>query len=69
MRDGLAVLTLSGPGNDNALSLETLEQLADEAERLAADEPVRMIAITGAGRASSAPAPTCRGCGSCRAAR
>ena len=28
VRDGLAVLTLSGPGNDNALSLETLQQLA-----------------------------------------
>lgn len=49
VRDGLAVLTLSGPGNDNALSLETLEQLADGAERAAADQAVRMIAITGAG--------------------
>ena len=49
VRDGLAVLTLRGPGGDNALSLETLEQLADEAERAAADESVRMIAITGAG--------------------
>jgi len=49
VRDGLAVLTLSGPGNDNALSLETLQQLADEAERLAADEQVRVLAITGAG--------------------
>jgi enoyl-CoA hydratase len=49
VRDGLAVLTLAGPGNDNALSLDTLEQLADEAERLAAVEAVRVIAITGAG--------------------
>ena len=44
---------------ENTLSLETLEQLADEAERLAADEEVRLVAITGARRAgSSLPAPT-----------
>jgi enoyl-CoA hydratase len=49
LRDGLAVLTLRGPGGDNPLSLETLEQLADRAEQLAADERVRVIAITGAG--------------------
>jgi len=49
VRDGLAVLTLRGQGGDNALALETLEQLADEVERLAADESVRMIAITGSG--------------------
>jgi enoyl-CoA hydratase/carnithine racemase len=47
--DGLAVLTLRGPGGENALALETIEQLADEAERLAGDKSVRMIAITGAG--------------------
>ncbi len=49
LRDGLAVLTLRGPGDDNALALETMEQLAERAEQLAADERVRMIAITGAG--------------------
>ena len=38
-----------GANDENALSLETLEALADAAERLAADEGVRMIAITGAG--------------------
>jgi enoyl-CoA hydratase len=47
--DGLALLTLNGPGGDNALSLETIEQLAEAAERLAADESVRVIGITGAG--------------------
>jgi enoyl-CoA hydratase len=47
--DGLAVLTLRGPGGENALALETIEQLADEAERLAGDQSVRVIAITGAG--------------------
>jgi hypothetical protein len=49
VRDGLAVLMLRGQGGENALALETLEQLADEVERLAADESVRMIAITGSG--------------------
>src|SRR3954453_8305302 len=49
VRDGLAVLTLRGQGGENALGLETLEQLADEGERLAADDSVRMIAITGSG--------------------
>ena len=49
VRDGLAVLTLRGGTGDNPLSLEVLEQLADEAERLAADEQVRVLAITGAG--------------------
>jgi enoyl-CoA hydratase/carnithine racemase len=49
LRGGLAVLTLRGPGGDNALSLETMEQLADRAEQLAGEPRVRMIAITGAG--------------------
>ena len=49
VRDGLVVLTLRGQGGENALALETLEQLADDVERLAVDESVRMIAITGSG--------------------
>jgi enoyl-CoA hydratase/carnithine racemase len=49
VKDGLAVLTLRGHGGENALALETLEQLADEVERLSGDQAVRMIAITGAG--------------------
>jgi len=48
VREGLGILTLKGPA-DNALSLETLEQLAAEAEQLALDETIRVIAITGAG--------------------
>jgi enoyl-CoA hydratase/carnithine racemase len=48
VRAGLGVLTLRG-GGDNALSLETLEQLADAAEALAADAAVRLVAVTGAG--------------------
>ena len=38
-------------GGENALSLETLEQLADAAEALAADPAVRMVAVTGGGHA------------------
>jgi len=49
VRGALGVLVLTGANDENALSLETLEALADEAERLAADEDVRMIAITGSG--------------------
>jgi enoyl-CoA hydratase len=48
VRAGLGVLTLRG-GGENALSLETLEQLADAAEALAADANVRLVAVTGAG--------------------
>jgi enoyl-CoA hydratase len=47
-RAGLGVLTLRG-GGENALSLETLEQLAAAAEALAADPAVRLVAVTGSG--------------------
>jgi enoyl-CoA hydratase len=45
----LAVLTLHGATRDNTLTLETLEELAAAAERLARDPGVRLVAITGAG--------------------
>ena len=45
---GLGLVTFRG-GRENALSLETLEQLADTAEALAADESVRLIALRGGG--------------------
>jgi len=48
IRDGLGLLTLKGP-SDNALALETLEDLATQAEQLALDERVRVIGIIGAG--------------------
>jgi enoyl-CoA hydratase len=48
VRAGLGVLTLRG-GGENALSLETLEQLADAAEALAAEPAVRLVAVTGSG--------------------
>lgn len=53
-RGPLGLLTLRGA--DNALALETLESLAAEAERLADDESVWLVAITGAGRIFSAGA-------------
>ena len=49
MRRGLALLTLRGGTPENTLALETLEELAAAVEELAADEEVRLIAITGAG--------------------
>jgi len=49
LRGGLGVLTIRG-GRENRLSLEALESLADEVERLAADSDVRVVAIIGAGR-------------------
>jgi enoyl-CoA hydratase/carnithine racemase len=48
VRAGLGLITLRG-GGQNALSLETLEGLADAAEAMTADEAVRLVAITGAG--------------------
>jgi enoyl-CoA hydratase/carnithine racemase len=49
VRGALGLLVLSSTNGENSLSLETLEALADEAEKLAADEVVRVIANTGAG--------------------
>ncbi len=46
-RNGFAVVTLRG--HDNVLGLDTLERLASVCEELAADEDVRLVAITGAG--------------------
>lgn len=48
LRGGLGLITFRG-GRENALSLETLEQLAETAEALAADESVRLVALRGGG--------------------
>jgi enoyl-CoA hydratase len=48
VRGALALLTLRGRG-ENPLSLETLEQLAEAAEAAAADDAVRLVAVTGSG--------------------
>ena len=49
VRRGLALLTLRGGTPENTLALETLEELAAAVEEYAADDDVRLIAITGAG--------------------
>ena len=49
VRHGLGLLTLRGGTPENTLALETLEELAASVEELAADEQVRLVAITGAG--------------------
>jgi len=49
VRRGLAMITLRGGTPENTLALETLEDLAAAVEELAADESVRLVAITGAG--------------------
>lgn len=49
VRRGLGLLTLRGGTPENTLALETLESLADAVEELAANEDVRLVAITGAG--------------------
>ena len=48
LHGSLGLLTIRG-GRENRLSLEALESLADEVERLAAEPGVRVVAITGAG--------------------
>lgn len=49
--DGVATLTLNRPRQYNALSRALLDALHAELDRLAADESVRVVIVTGAGRA------------------
>jgi len=49
--DGVAVLTLNRPQAMNALSRELLNVLARAIDELGADEQVRVLILTGAGRA------------------
>ena len=49
--DGVALLTLNRPHAMNALSRELLDELARAIDALAADERVRVLILTGAGRA------------------
>jgi enoyl-CoA hydratase len=49
--NGLATVTLNRPRSLNALSRELLDRLAETIARLAADESVRVMILTGAGRA------------------
>jgi enoyl-CoA hydratase/carnithine racemase len=49
--DGVATLTLNRPRQYNALSRALLEALHGELDRIAADQSVRVVIVTGAGRA------------------
>lgn len=49
--DGVATVTLNRPEKRNALSLELRDELADTFERLAGDESVAVVVVTGAGTA------------------
>jgi enoyl-CoA hydratase len=49
--DGLAVLTMNRPRAMNALSRQLRQALADAIDRLEADPGVRVLILTGAGRA------------------
>jgi enoyl-CoA hydratase len=49
--DGVAVLTLNRPQAMNALSRELLDRLARTIDELGTDERVRVLILTGAGRA------------------
>ena len=51
---GYAVLTLNRPQAMNALSQALMTALAEAVDRLAADPAVRVLILTGAGRAFSA---------------
>ena len=59
---GVARLTLSRPAKHNVLSGEMCDELAAAAAGLGADAGVRVVVLTGAGRAS-APAAISTGCG------
>ncbi len=55
-RDGYAVVTLDRPDKYNALNLALLRELAGALERAEADDAVRVVVLTGAGRAFCAGA-------------
>ena len=47
---GVATLTLNLPEKHNVLGQQTIADLADAAEKLAADNSVRVVILTGAGK-------------------
>jgi len=46
---GVAVITIDRPARRNALSLEIKKLLAEQVERVAADDAIRVVILTGAG--------------------
>ena len=59
---GVAYLTLNRPNQFNALSMEMLDALLAELDRIAAQPEIRVVVIGGAGKAF-APGTTSRRCG------
>ena len=51
LADGVATVTLNRPDKRNALSIELRTRLADEFDRLGADEEVAVVVVTGTGTA------------------
>ena len=51
IEDGIATLTMNRPESLNALSAEMMSGLRESVPRLAADDNVRVVILTGAGRA------------------
>ncbi|HAR53299.1 MAG TPA: enoyl-CoA hydratase, partial [Roseovarius nubinhibens] len=47
---GVATLTLNRPEKHNAMSAQMLADLTDAAGKLAADDAVRVVVLTGAGK-------------------
>lgn len=56
LNDGVLALTLNRPDSLNALTTQLVTDLADLVERAGGDEQVRVITLTGAGRAFSSGA-------------
>jgi enoyl-CoA hydratase len=56
IRDRVAFLTLNRPGKLNALNYETIDRLIELLDAIERDKTVRVIILTGAGRAFSAGA-------------
>jgi len=54
--EGIATLTFNRPDKLNALSLATMEEVISALEEVAADDEVRVLILTGAGRAFSSGA-------------
>lgn len=54
LREGRATLTLNRPDSLNALTVEMLERLADALDGIASDPSIRVVVLTGAGRAFAA---------------
>ena len=49
VEDGVVVLTLNRPDKRNALSIELRDAISDALERLAGDDSVKVVIVTGAG--------------------